>query len=99
MQDGATLFRNQCAICHSLNPADPPRQGPLLKGVVGRQPGIVREYKYTPGYTGASWVWDDAHLDEYLTNPQAMIPGSTMVYRQANPDIRRRIIAYLKEQM
>ena len=97
-QDGATLFRNQCATCHSLNPADPPRQGPLLKGLVGRKPGSVPGYKYTAGYGDVAFVWDAAHLDTYLTNPQAMFPGSTMLYRQANPDIRHRIIAYLEEQ-
>ena len=80
-QDGATLFRNQCAACHTLNPADPPRQGPMLKGVVGRKPGSVPGYKYTAGYSDASFVWDSAHLDTYLANPQAMFPGSIMVYR------------------
>lgn len=97
-QDAATLFRNQCGTCHSLDPADPPRQGPLLKGVYGRKPGSLPGYHYIGPYAQADWVWDDAHLDTYLTNPQAMFAGSIMAYRQANPDIRRRIIAYLKEQ-
>jgi cytochrome c len=97
-QDGGTLFRNQCATCHALDPADPPRQGPPLKGVVGRKPGSVPGFHYTAGYGTANFVWDDGDLDKYLTNPQAMFPGSIMVYRQANPDVRRRIIAYLREQ-
>ena len=70
----------------------------MLKGVVGRKPGSVPGYKYTAGHSDAAFVWDAAHLDTYLTNPQAMFPGSIMVYRQANPDIRHRIIAYLEEQ-
>jgi cytochrome c len=97
-QDGATLFRNQCATCHTLDPADPPRMGPLLKGVVGRKAGSFPGFKYTAGFAQADWTWDAARLDAWLTNPQAMIPGTIMVFRQANADTRHRIIAYLGEQ-
>jgi cytochrome c len=96
--NAATLFRSQCATCHSLDPADPPRQGPHLAHVVGRKIGGVEGYKYTPGYREADAVWDEARLDTYLTNPQAMFPGSTMAYRQANANTRRVIITYLKDQ-
>lgn len=97
-QDGATLFRNQCGTCHSLNPADPPRQGPLLKGVFGRHAGTLPGFKYSAGFAKADWNWDEDHLATWLENPQAMIPGAIMVYRQAKPDIRKTIIGYLKEQ-
>lgn len=96
--DGATLFRRQCAACHTLNTTDAPRQGPTLAGVVGRKIGSVAGYKYTPGYDTADASWDEERLDRYLTNPQAMFPGSTMAYRQSNPAIRQSIIAYLKDQ-
>lgn len=96
--DGASLFRNQCATCHSLNPADPPRQGPLLKGVVGRPAGSVPGFHYSPGFAKADFAWDEARLDQWLTNPQAVIPGAVMPYRQANPATRKLIIDYLKEQ-
>lgn len=95
---GADLFMQQCATCHSLNPADPPRQGPLLAGVYGRKPGSVAGFHYSPGYAKADFVWDDAHLDPYLTNPQAIIPDSIMLYKQRNSDIREAIIAFLKDQ-
>jgi cytochrome c len=97
-QDGATLFRNQCGTCHTLNPAEPARQGPLLKGVVGRKPGSLPGFQYSAGFAHTTWAWDATHLDQWLTNPQAMIPGAVMLYRQANPDVRRKIIAYLQEQ-
>ena len=50
------------------------------------------------GYAKADFVWDEPHLDAYLTNPQAVIPGSNMLYRQSKPQVRQAIIAYLKEQ-
>ncbi|MCK8782935.1 c-type cytochrome [Roseomonas sp. NAR14] len=96
--DGATLFRRQCMACHSVNAGDPPRQGPNLAGVFGRKPGSVTGFRYSAGYAAADFVWDEAHLDSYLANPQAVIPGSVMAYRQNNPATRQVIIAWLKEQ-
>ncbi len=95
--DGATLFRRQCGTCHSLV-AGEARQGPSLAGVYGRKAGTVPGYKYSPGFADADWAWDDAHLDPYLANPQSVIKGGVMGYRQAKPEVRQSIIAYLKEQ-
>ena len=96
--DGAALFRQQCSACHTLNAADPPRQGPTLAGVYGRKAGSVPQFKYSAGFANADVVWDDAHLDAYLTNPQAVIPGSMMPYKQAKAPVRKEIIGFLKEQ-
>lgn len=95
--DGATLFRRQCGTCHSLV-AGEARQGPNLAGVYGRKAGTVPGFKYSAGFADADWTWDEAHLDPYLTNPQAVIKGGVMGYRQAKPEVRQAIIAYLKEQ-
>ena len=94
----AGLFKTQCGTCHVLNPADGPRQGPPLAGVVGRKPGSAPGFAYSENYAKADFVWDAAHLDQYLANPQAVIPGSVMGYRQANAETRATIIAYLSEQ-
>jgi len=95
--DGAKLFARQCGTCHSLG-ADEVRQGPHLAGVYGRKAGTVPGFKYSAGFADADWAWDEARLDPYLTNPQAVIKGGVMGYRQAKPEIRHAIIAYLKEQ-
>ncbi len=95
---GADLFKQQCATCHSLNPSDPPRQGPYLAGIFGRKPGSVVGFRYSPGYASTDFVWDEAHLDLYLTDPQAVIPGAIMLYKQKNADVRKAIIAFLKDQ-
>jgi cytochrome c len=95
---GADLFMQQCATCHSLSPSDPARQGPHLAAVFGRKPGSVAGFHYSPGYAAADFVWDEAHLDLYLTDPQAVIPGAIMLYKQKNAEVRRVIIAFLKQQ-
>jgi cytochrome c len=95
--DGATLFKQQCAVCHTMNLTDPVRQGPSLFNIVGRRAGSVDSFHYSAAFAKADFVWDDAKLDAWISNPQELIPGSVMAYRQAKPEIRAAIIAYLKE--
>jgi cytochrome c len=93
-----TLFRNQCGTCHTLSAKEPLRQGPPLGGVFGRKAGSMPDFKYSAGFADAGFDWDFQHLDAWLTNPQAVIPGAVMGYRQANPITRHTIIDWLKEQ-
>jgi cytochrome c len=95
--DGATLFKQQCATCHTTNTSDPARQGPSLFKIVGRPAGKADGFHYSAGFAKADFVWDDTRLDAYLANPQAMVPGSIMAYRQPKAETRTAIIAYLKE--
>jgi cytochrome c len=96
--DPAALFRGQCGTCHVAQAGGPPMQGPNLAGVYGRRAGSLAGFKYSDGFAKAEFVWDAARLDTWLTNPQAMLPGVVMTYRQADPAIRKRIIDWLKEQ-
>jgi len=95
--DGPTLFKQQCATCHTTNLTDPVRQGPSLFSIVGRRAGTVEGFHYSAGFAKADFVWDEARIDAWISNPQEMIPGAVMAYRQAKPEVRTAIIAYLKE--
>jgi cytochrome c len=95
--DGAALFKQQCGTCHTTDPSEPIRQGPPLDKVVGRQAGKVEGFHYSPAFAKADFVWDETRLDAWLSDPQAVIPGAVMAYRQARPETRAAIIAYLKE--
>lgn len=92
------LFKQQCAVCHTTNLSEPMRQGPPLDKIVGRPAGKVEGFRYSGGLAKADFAWDEARLDAWLTNPQAVVPGAIMVYRQAQPETRAAIIAFLKEQ-
>ena len=94
--DGAALFKQQCATCHSTNLSDAPRQGPTLVRIVGRQAGKVEGFRYSPGLAQAGFSWDESRLDAWLTDPQAVIPGAIMTYRQTRAETRAAIITYLK---
>jgi cytochrome c len=96
--DPAKLFANQCGTCHTVEHGAPPRQGPNLAGVMGRRAGSLPDFKYSPAFSHADFTWDDTHLDKWLANPQAMLPGAVMLYHQSNPKTRQTIIAWLKDQ-
>ena len=95
---GGALFVAQCGTCHTMERGAPARQGPNLAGVFQRKAGSLPDFHYSPGLAQAGFVWDEAHLDEWLSNPQKLVPGSVMAYRQSNPAVRASIIAWLKEQ-
>jgi cytochrome c len=95
--EGAALFKQQCATCHTTNLSDPQRQGPSLFKVMGRQAGKLDGFHYSAGFAQASFAWDESKLDAWLTNPQAVIPSAIMAYRQPKPETRAAIIAYLRE--
>ncbi len=94
--DGAALFKQQCATCHTSSLSDAPRQGPPLVQIIGRRAGKVEGFHYSPGLAQAGFTWDEGTLDAWLTNPQAVIPGAIMMYRQEKTETRAAIITYLK---
>jgi cytochrome c len=94
--DGAALFKQQCATCHATSLSEAPRQGPPLARIVGRQAGKLEGFHYSSALAQADFTWDENRLDAWLTDPQAVIPGAMMPYRQANTETRAVIISYLK---
>ena len=95
--EGATLFKQQCATCHFTKLSEPVRQGPSLFRIVCRPAGKVDGFHYSAGFAKADFAWDDARLDAWLANPQAIISGAIVAYRQPKAETRAAIIAYLKE--
>ncbi len=93
---GKQQFLTSCGVCHTAESGGGNRQGPNLFGVYGRKVGSVVDFKYSSALQSGGWVWDEATLDPWITNSQEAHPGTFMNYRQANPDKRKLVIAYLK---
>ena len=95
---GEAQFKKSCGTCHVAVADSAPRQGPNLFGVVDRKAGEVAGFKYSPAFAAGSGgvVWDEGTLDRWLADPQSVIPGAVMPYKQADPDKRRLVIEYLK---
>ena len=92
---GRAVFA-QCMSCHTIAAGGPNLVGPNLHGVIGRQIGTAPGYNYSPAVKAKSWTWDAAHLDIWLTNPSADIPGTRMTFAGLRNDTQRRdVIAYV----
>ena len=75
-----------------------PLYGPQLRGVIGRSAGSVEGYQYSETFLKKmnGMAWDEASMNKWITSSQTMVPGTYMFYSQKNPDVRRKIIEYLK---
>jgi cytochrome c len=95
---GAEVFRVQCSVCHSADPARPSPIGPLLYGVVGRPAGTLAGFKYSDAMKKVGLAWTPANLDKYLENPWNIAPGTPMALVVPSEKNRADVIAYLTAQ-
>jgi len=92
---GEKVFK-KCKACHVVD-QEKNRLGPHLVGVVGRPSGSVDGYKYSKAMQGAGLTWDEANLDQYLTDPKGFVPKNKMAFPGLKKDAdRANVIAYLK---
>ena len=72
--------------------------GPSLGGVWGRKAGTVAGFaRYSDALKRSGLVWDERHLDEWLTNPAAVVPGNARDFPGiADARTRADLLAYLK---
>ena len=77
-----------------------PIYGPPLAGVIGRTAGTFSGYTYSKSFLQKmdGVAWDEAKLDTWIKSSQTMVPGSYMFYSMKKPELRSRIIEYLKAQ-
>ena len=97
---GASLFKTKCSICHETA-AGKHKAGPSLFGVFGHAAGTAEGFKLYRGLKDGGWIWDDASLDAYLTDPIAYTKEKTgkspgMVLKVSSAQEREDIVAFLK---
>jgi cytochrome c len=87
-----------CAACHSLEP-NRSMTGPSLAELWNRKAGgLVSFHRYSPALKSSGVVWDDASLDQWLRDPQQLIPGNTMTFAGIkDAQARADLLAFLKE--
>ena len=84
-----------CQDCHSL---DDNEVGPKHRGVFGRKAGAVEGYNYSAALRNSNVVWTAEALDQWLTNPSKMVPGTKMFFKLNRPEDREDVIKYLEER-
>jgi cytochrome c len=91
---GRLVFERRCTGCHSLNQN---REGPNLSGVFGRTSGQAPNFAYSAALRNAHIVWNERTLDQWLTDPDAFVPGNNMDFHVARPQERQDLIRFFKE--
>jgi cytochrome c len=93
---GAKLF-GQCAACHSTAVGEH-LTGPSLAHVWDRKAAGAEGFqRYSEALKKSGLTWNEATLDRWLANPEALVPGTSMTFpglREASA--RRDVIAYLR---
>ena len=86
----------KCAPCHSIGPGAKNKVGPEQNGLIGRKAGSVEGFNYSEAMKNSGITWDEAQLDEYITDPKKKIPGNKMVFPGIKDELQRGdLIAYL----
>ena len=85
-----------CQSCHLTAEGAGNLVGPNLHGLFGREVGSVDGFAFSDALEEANFVWEPVHLDEWLTNPRAFLPGNRMSFAGVRkPEDRLGLIAYL----
>ncbi|MEO5347020.1 MAG: c-type cytochrome [Magnetococcus sp. YQC-9] len=106
---GKRLAENNCGVCHDMTATRKHGKGPYLWEIHGRPAGVV-DFPFSPAFRKLAeekpFLWDDAHLEQWLINPIAFIPQTKMAQHSKDHPVafdgiqsaenRRDLIAYLK---
>ena len=94
---GEKVFK-KCAACHSIVKGGKNNIGPALYNVVGRQIGVVSDYKYSKALSGYGKEWTFEELNGYLIKPAKWIKGTKMAFAGLRKEKdRASVILYLNQ--
>ena len=97
VEKGATIFK-KCALCHKIGPGATNLVGPVLNGLDGRHSGSVAGFNYSDANKNSGIVWSEQTFEDYIKDPKAKIPGTTMVFAGiTNEQEAKDLWAYLKQ--
>ena len=86
-----------CGSCHVFTKGGGNGIGPNLSGVVGRARGSVGDYAYSDAMKAKGGSWTPDSLNEFLTGPQAFVPGTKMTFMGLpKPEDRANVIKWLQ---
>ncbi|MFY0732439.1 c-type cytochrome [Pseudomonas sp. NFX15] len=96
---GAEVFATECSVCHAVTKGTTGMMGPNLNGVDGRKSGSLAGFSYSQAMRDKDISWQAETIAQFITAPQAYVPGTYMPYMGlASADDRQAVACYLKEQ-
>ena len=85
----------ECIACHTLEQSAN-SVGPSLHGVFERSAGQAPNFLYSPAMRRSKIKWSPQTLDEFIADPQKMVPANRMPYAgMPEAGDRADLIAYL----
>lgn len=95
---GQRVFETTCAACHSLEP-NQSMTGPSLADLWNRKAGSLTGFpRYSAALKSSGVLWNDKTLDEWIKNPQQLVPGNDMPFQGITNDQQRAdLLAFLKQ--
>ena len=92
------IYNQNCVSCHSLTADNESNIGPHLESIAGRRSGSLPNYNYSKAMkmnNQTSVIWDSRTIAAYITNPQAIFPGTKMVSTPLNFEDAVQVSNYL----
>jgi len=90
----------QCRACHLITPAATNTVGPNLWAMWERRAGSREGFRYSANMVqlaSTGFVWNEANLRAYLTNPKDVLPQGSMAFNGIrNPEQLTNLIAFLR---
>lgn len=94
---GEKVFK-KCTACHMIAAGGKNMIGPNLWSVIGRQAGVVSDYKYSKAMVAYGKEWTFEEMNSYLIKPQAYVKGTKMAFAGLRKEKdRASVILYLNQ--
>ena len=95
---GEKVFK-KCTACHMIAAGGKNMIGPNLWSVIGRQAGVVSDYKYSKAMVAYGKEWTFEEMNSYLIKPQAYIKGTKMAFAGLRKEKdRASVILYMNSK-
>ncbi|MEC7734501.1 MAG: PQQ-dependent sugar dehydrogenase, partial [Pseudomonadota bacterium] len=92
------IYNQNCVSCHSLKASAESNIGPHLEAIAGRRSGTLPDYNYSAAMkvnNRTSVIWDSRTIAAFITNPQAIFPGTKMISTPLNFEDAVQVSSYL----
>ena len=95
---GEKVFK-KCTACHMIAAGGKNMIGPNLWSVIGRQAGVVSDYKYSKAMIAYGKEWTFEEMNSYLIKPQAYVKGTKMAFAGLRKEKdRASVILYMNSK-